>query len=71
MFLFWIENYNVSILHGFKSNNMPMCRSRAQIPDKDGSTLVRSFLQIIFRKIVIFSRAFPETPLNMNARAQI
>ena len=28
-------------------------------------------LQIIFRTIVIFFCAFPETPLNMNVRAQI
>ena len=38
-------------------------------PVNDGSTFVRSFLRWIFRCIVTFFRAFPETPLNMNARA--
>ena len=41
----------------------------APFPDNDGSKLVRSFLRWIFRCIVKFFRAFPETPLNMNARA--
>ena len=35
--------------------------ARAQFPDNDGSTLVQSFLRIIFRTIVIFFLAFPET----------
>ena len=43
--------------------------TRAPFPDNDGSTFVRSFLRWIFQCIVKFFRVFPETPLNMNARA--
>ena len=41
----------------------------ASFPDNDGSWLVQSFSRWILRTIVNFFGAFPETPLNMNARS--
>ena len=44
-------------------------RHRASFPDNDESSLVRSFSRWILRTIANFFGAFPETPLNMNARS--